>query len=111
MFAVYILLSAVGLIGTWVFNIRSFGTPGENYLGSWFGTNASSSAAVDIIVVAVAASLFMIVEGRRIGMRGAWLFVVLSFVVAAAFAFPLFLALRHRRLAVTSTQRTSAVAA
>ena len=42
----------------------------------------------------------MVVEGRRLGFRPLTivLLVVLSFVVAVAFTFPLFLALRERAL-------------
>jgi hypothetical protein len=40
----------------------------------------------------------MILEGRRLGMRLPWLYVVGSFVTAIAFTFPLFLAMRERRL-------------
>jgi len=42
----------------------------------------------------------MVVEGRRLGWRpiGLVLLVVLSFVIAVSFTFPLFLALREVRL-------------
>jgi hypothetical protein len=97
---VYLALSLVGLVGTWWFNIAFFLGGGSDYLGGWFANAASSSAAVDIIVMAVAACVVMVVEGRRVGVRPATigLLVVLSFAVAVAFTFPLFLALRERRL-------------
>lgn len=98
--AVYLALSLVGLVGTWWFNIAFFLGGGGDYLGSWFANAASSSAAVDIIVVAIAACLAMVVEGRRLGWRpvGIAALVVLSFAIAVAFTFPLFLALRERSL-------------
>lgn len=92
----YGVLSVVGLIGTWYFNI-SFAGPG-NYVAAWFANDASSSAATDLIVVSLAASIFMVVEGRRLGMRRAWLYVVAGFVLAMAFAVPLFLLMRERAL-------------
>jgi hypothetical protein len=97
---VYLVLSLIGLVGTWWFNIAFFTSGGGDYLGGWFANAASSSAAVDIIVMAVAACIVMIVEGRRSGFRPAviGLLVVLSFLVAVAFTFPLFLALRERAL-------------
>lgn len=97
MFLVYLVLSMVGLVGTWYFNLRYDGAEG-GYLQAWFANAASSSAAVDIIIVAVAAVLFMIIEGRELRMRATWPLVLLTFPVAAAFTIPLFLALRHRRL-------------
>jgi hypothetical protein len=97
---VYLALSVVGLVGTWWFNLASFAA-GEDYLAGWFANAASSSAAVDILVAGVAACVLIVVEGRRLGWNplGVALLVVLSFVVAVAFTFPLFLALRERDLA------------
>ena len=98
--AVYLALSLVGLVGTWWFNIAFFLGGGGDYLGSWFANAASSSAAVDIIVMAIAACIAMVVEGRRLGWPpvGIAALVVLSFAIAVAFTFPLFLALRERSL-------------
>lgn len=107
----WLALSLAGLVGTWAFNIAFMADPqGLGYLEGWFANPASSSAAVDIIVVAVAACLFMLVEGIRLGwVRWVWILVPLSFAVAVAFTFPLFLGLRElalRRAASTdATQR------
>ena len=67
--AVYAVLSLVGLVGTWWFNLTYFAAGGGSYVGDWFANAASSSAAVDILVAGAAA------------------------------VFPLFLALRERSLA------------
>lgn len=98
--AVYLILSIAGLVGTWWFNLSFITGGGTDYLGSWFANAASSSAAVDIIVMAAGASIAMVVEGRRLGWHpiGLVLLVVLSFVLAVSFTFPLFLALRERAL-------------
>ena len=105
---VYVLLSAVGLVGTWWFNLSS-AAAGEDYLGGWFASAASSSAAVDILVTGLAAAILMVVEGRRLGWRP-WVLVLLvlgSFAIAVAFVFPLFLACRE----VTLARRTPAPSA
>lgn len=96
--ALYFVLAIVGGVGTWYFNLIY---TGGNYLGDWFANAASSSAAVDIIVVLVVASIFYIREGRRLGWRLplVLLFIPLSTFVAVAFAFPLFLGLRELQLA------------
>ncbi len=111
---VYLALAVLGAAGTWFFNLRSMAA-GEDYLAGWFASAASSSAAVDVLVVAVAACLFMVVEGRRQGMsRWVWLLVPVSFAVAVAFTFPLFLAWREhhlRRGAAAAPQRRERVAA
>lgn len=96
----YLFLAVVGLVGTWWFNLR-FGAEGggQGYLQGWFANAASASAAVDVIVTAVVACVFYVVEGRRLGMRRAWVLVPLTFLLALAFTFPLFLALRENALA------------
>lgn len=96
----YFVLAAVGLVGTWYFNIQFAGRSSDlGYVQSWFVNPASSSAAMDIIVTAVAANVFFVSEGMRLGWsKWAWVFIPLTFLVALAFAFPLFLALREMRL-------------
>ena len=69
-----------------------------SYLAAWFANGASSSAAVDLLVAFAAGSLFMISEGRRVGMSAPWLYVVGGAVVAFAFSSPLFLLVRERVL-------------
>jgi hypothetical protein len=51
-----------------------------------------------LLIAASAASIFMFYEGRRLKMKYVWLFILGSFVTAIAFTFPLFLALRERKL-------------
>jgi hypothetical protein len=95
---VYLVLAVAGLVGTWTYNILSI-IQRRDFLGDWFGSGAAvSSLTVDLLVTAVAGSILILVEARRLGMKRGWLFVVLSFLVAFAFSFPLFLALRERTL-------------
>ena len=90
----YALVAAGGLVGTWWFNAVSIAA-GESYLRAWFDSAASSSAAVDVLATALAACVFFIAEGRRLGMRNVWVLLPLTFVAALAFTFPLFLAWRE----------------
>jgi hypothetical protein len=92
----YGVLAVTGLVLTQYFNVTYVGPPG--YLQAWFANSASTSAAVDLIVVALAAALFMIAEGRRVGMRVPWLYALGGAVLAIAFTFPLFLLVRERAL-------------
>ena len=95
---VYLLLAIVGLVGTWWFNIRAI-AESRNYLGDLVTSGpAVSSITVDLLVVAVAGSVFIIIEARRLGMRLGWLYVVGAGLTAFAFTFPLFLAMRQRAL-------------
>lgn len=96
---VFFALSGVGLVGTWAFNIRFFAGGGTDYLGGWFANDAGSSAAVDLLVMAAAGSILMLVEGARLGWsKWVWVLVPLSLLIAVAFTFPLFLGLRELAL-------------
>lgn len=102
---VYVVLAIAGLVGTWTHNIRAV-LESVDFLGDWFnGGPAVSSLTTDLLVVAIAAVAFMLVEGRRVGMRRVWILVVLAPLVALAFSFPLFLALRERHLTLQPTSR------
>jgi hypothetical protein len=93
---IYLLGSIVGVVATWYYNLRF---EGDSYLGSWFANDAAASAAVDVIIVAFIATIWMFVESRRIGLRGAWLHALVVPTIAIAFSFPLFLARREYHLA------------
>lgn len=94
----YLALALVGLVGTFVFNAWTV-VAGRDYLGDIFGGGpAVSSIGVDLLVVAIAGVVLIVVESRRLGMKRAWLYIALSGVTAFAFTFPLFLAMRERRL-------------
>ena len=99
-FWLYLAVAAIGLVGTAWFNIRSVvGPSGDTFFAAWFANPAVSSLSIDLLIVAAAASIFIIIEGRRLGIRWYWVYVVASFVTAIAFTFPLFLAVRERHLA------------
>ena len=97
-FVFFLILSIVGLITAWVFNGIASVT-GQNYLDAWFGSAVDWVLSLDILIVAIAGSVFMIYEARKLGMKRVWLYIVLSGVTAFAFTFPLFLAMRERKLA------------
>lgn len=95
---VYLALAAAGLVGTWTFNAIAI-VQMSDFVGDLLTSGpAVSSITVDLLVVAVAGAIFIIIEARRIGMKRGWLYVVVSGVTAFAFAFPLFLAMRQRHL-------------
>lgn len=105
--ALYVVMAVVGLFDTWYFNLGFAGDQGQSYLQAWFANDASSSGGVDLIVVAITASVFMVREGHRLGMRGRWLYVTLTPTVAVAFTLPLFLAVRERALLRAADRATA----
>ncbi|WP_169581981.1 MULTISPECIES: DUF2834 domain-containing protein [Microbacterium] len=95
--AVYVCLAVLGLIGTWYFNVVAI-VELRDFLGDLVSSGpAVSSISIDLLVVALAGSIFVIVEARRLGMRFGWLYVAGAAITAFAFTFPLFLAMRERR--------------
>lgn len=102
-FIVYLVLAALGLVGTWYFNIAYFSSPepenGGNYVAAWFANPASSSAAVDVTVTAIASCIFYVRESIRLQWRWGWLLIPATFAIALAFTLPLYLAFRERTLA------------
>ena len=94
---VYACLAVVGLLGTWFFNVLAI-VQLRDFIGDLVTSGpAVSSISVDLLVVAVAGSIFVIVEARRLGMRFGWLYVAGAALTAFAFTLPLFLAMRERR--------------
>ncbi|QNE46773.1 DUF2834 domain-containing protein [Glaciihabitans sp. INWT7] len=95
---IYLVLAVIGLIGTWSFNISAI-VQLRDFAGDWVNSGpAVSSLTVDLLIAAVAGSILIIVESRRLGLRGGWIYVVLAGITAFAFVFPLFLAMRERTI-------------
>lgn len=59
----------------------------------------AATLSTDIALVYVVACLWIVVEGRRLGMRHLWAYLLANTLIAVAFGLPLFLCFRERRLA------------
>jgi len=99
----YAALAAIGLIATWTFNLQFMSESGGSFsavdfVAASYANSASTSISNDLAVGAIAFLVWSFHEARRLGMRHWWAYVVLTFAVAFAFAFPLFLFMRERRL-------------
>jgi hypothetical protein len=104
---VYLGLAFVGLAATMTYNVLAFRELGSAFTPAAFvrvgfqGSPILGSLAADFWVGSLASVIWMAVEGVRIGMRRVWLYLLLTFVLAWAFALPLFLFARERHLART----------
>ncbi len=87
----------MGLVAAWVFNGLAV-MSGADYLDAWFSRPVDWVLSFDLLIAAVAGSGFIIIEGRRLGMGNLWLYIALSAITAFAFTFPLFLAMREKKL-------------
>lgn len=100
---VYGALAIVGLFATWYFNLAFMDDSGGSFsvvdfVKACYANNASSSISNDITVAVIAFLVWSFHESDRLGMRNWWVYVVLTFAVAFAFSYPLFLLMRERRL-------------
>lgn len=103
-FVFFLILAIIGLVIAMIFNGIA-GVQGQNYLDAWFGSAVDWVLSLDILIVAIAGSALMIMEARRLGMKWVWLYILASGVTAFAFTFPLFLAMRERKLAQLEAEK------
>jgi hypothetical protein len=101
---VYAGLALVGLVATWSFNLRFMAQSGgafdaAAFVRAGYANAASSSLSNDLLVGCAAFLVWSFAESRRLAMRHWWIWPVLTFGIAFACAFPLFLFARERRLA------------
>jgi hypothetical protein len=92
----YFIISSLGLITAWTLNPLGLAN-GEDYLDKWFGSYLDWVLSTDLLVVALAIVVFMIVEARKLGMKRVWLYFLLSGITAIAFTFPLFMGFREMK--------------
>ena len=100
---VYGVLALAGFVATSYFNIQFIGEHGGFsvmlFVRESYANAASSSITNDLTVGVVAFVVWLFAESRRLEMPRPWIYVLLTFGVAFAFAFPFFLLMRERRLA------------
>ena len=102
---VYGIIGLLALVGTWGNDLQYF-RMGLGYIGFtvrfWEDTLANPgtrSATVDLLFFSLAATVWMLLEARRLGMGWPWLYIVGSLLIAASVMYPLFLINRERALA------------
>ena len=91
---VYLLLTLAGFIIPWYYNFQFMQQSGGAFSIAEFIAASSSNAASqsltsDLAIACIAGLVWMFFESRRLGLRFFWIYIVLTFSVAYAFAFPL----------------------
>ena len=100
----YGILGLIALVGTWG-NVIGF--LGEH--GFWGGTlkfwqdvlvnESSRFITIDVLFLAMAVIVWMVLEARRLQIPGVWLYVIFGFLIAISLAVPLFMIHREVKLA------------
>ena len=101
---VYLGLAAVGAVWPWLANLAFIQQHGAGFDLDLFvqlanANPAATSLSRDLAVGASAVTVWMVVEARRLELRGLGWVLLSCVTVAFAFGCPLFLYLRERRLA------------
>ena len=97
----YLLLCIAGTVlpyTEFVPFLREHGLDLPVFLEQLFATRISGFFAWDGIVSSLVLWTFVLVEGRRIGVRHLWAPIVANLAVGVSLGLPLFLYLRERRL-------------
>ncbi len=99
----YLILTIAGAVVPWFFNLRQalYGTEPftvTNFLEAGVANDFVSSITFDFFITATAVFAFMIIEARRLKMKGLVWYIIFTFLIAFAFTCPLFLFNRERAL-------------
>lgn len=109
--ATYALIALVALPATWINNIAFMTQPTNNsmldFVRAAYVNAATASLANDLFLLAAAACIFMAIEGRRVGIRYVWLYIVFSALIAISVTFPLFLLARHIQITNPQPENTT----
>jgi hypothetical protein len=99
----YLVLAIAGLVMTWYYNLQFMAESGGSFdLMEFVAAGATNSAAKslswDLAIACVAGLTWIYFESKRMDLRFFWVYIILAFGVAFAFAFPLFLFIRQGKL-------------
>ncbi len=104
----YLALSLLGICYTWYYNIQWFQTVEEPSFVQFFKDAqqnfAGKSFGADLTVVCLTFFAFLIPESLRLKIKFWWILIPLTFLIAVAFTFPLFLYMRQVKLEKLNTQ-------
>src|SRR5215510_1770644 len=99
----YLTCALAGAVVPWIFNLEHIRTSSvpftpANWLAAGMVSPLSRSITTDFLIGTTPVLVWMVVEGRRLRMKHVWVYVLATFAIAFAFACPLFLSMRERRL-------------
>lgn len=100
---IYLVLAVAALLFAFGNTVAYMVSDGNGGLTGFFAAGyvnyATSSLTNDLLIVALTATVLVIAEGRRLGVRFVWAYVAAGFLIAISVSFPLFLIARQLKLA------------
>ena len=94
---VFLVLAIIGFVLPLRHFIRFLLVAGPNaslFFSQLFQNDVSAFFAMDVVISAIVLFVFVFVEGRRLGMKSLWIYVLATVLVGVSFALPLFLFMR-----------------
>lgn len=99
----YLVLAIAGLCYTWYYNLQFYQQSADpsiaHFIAQTTTTLAAKSLAADLTIVVLVFFAWMIPESIKLQIKYWWILIPLTFLIAIAFTFPLFLYIREKRLA------------
>ena len=98
------LYLALALLGLFIPNsafwswLRTHGLDPERFVQDLFSNGVSAFFGLDVILSALVLSAFVLIEGKRLGLRRRWLPIAATCVVGVSLGLPLFLYQRQVHL-------------
>ena len=97
--AAYGVIAVLAVIGTWGNNLPYLQSGFAAFWQDTLANPASRSITVDIFFLALVVFVWMVLEARRLAMRGVWLYLIFGMLVAISVTVPIFLINRERAMA------------
>ncbi|CAM1343562.1 DUF2834 domain-containing protein [Tenacibaculum amylolyticum] len=98
----FLFLAIFGLCYTWYYNIQYFQVAEEpsfvNFFAEAKSNFAGKSLSADLLVVVIVFFVFYIPDAIKLKIKYWWVLIPLTFIIAVAFTFPLYLYLRENAL-------------
>lgn len=108
---IFLLLAILGVCYTWYFNIQFYITEENtsilNYIAQTKTTFPAQSYGADLLVVVVVFFVWYIPEAIKLKIKYWWILIPLTFLVAIAFTFPMYLYMRQHKLDQLNAQQAS----
>ena len=100
---IYLLLAIFGLVMTWYYNLQFIAESGGSFdVAEFIAAGAHNAAAQslswDLGIACITGLVWIYFESQRMDLGYFWVYIILAFGVAFAFAFPLFLFVRQGKL-------------
>jgi hypothetical protein len=108
---VYGVIAVLAFAATWGQNIayldQGFVGGTASFWRDTLANPASRSITADIFFFGLAVFVWMVLEARRLGLRGVWLYLLFGMLIAISVTVPIFLINRERALAAMERSTTA----